>query len=34
MMKELNITDVKLIGEAIELTGESLLGEPPNAMLT
>lgn len=27
MMKELNITDVKLIGEAIELTGASLLGE-------
>jgi hypothetical protein len=27
MMKELNITDVKLIGEVIELTGASLLDE-------
>lgn len=27
MMKELNITDVKLIGEVIELTGASLLEE-------
>lgn len=26
-MKELNITDVKLIGEVIELTGASLLDE-------